>query len=103
MYLTIREYQIDQKNVAEVLRWDEKDFVPAISKAEGFREYYTLTDDRSNTLTSVSIFENRSTGEVFNAFAMNWVKQNLHSLLSTSPKIACGEVLTHATGKVLAS
>lgn len=38
-YQTIREYQTNQHSVAEILMQGEKDIVPLISKAPGFREY----------------------------------------------------------------
>jgi hypothetical protein len=102
MYLTIREYQTNPQSVAEILRQDEKSFVPFITHAKGFRDYYCI-DGGNGTLTSVSLFENRSDGESFNTTATNWVHEHLGTLLPTSPKVLCGEVRTHATGKVLAS
>ena len=39
MYLTIRQYQTEQRFIREILRQDRLSFVPAITKASGFREY----------------------------------------------------------------
>ncbi|PZS06678.1 MAG: hypothetical protein DLM70_04545 [Chloroflexi bacterium] len=102
MYLTIREYQAEPTNVNEILKQDEKSFVPSISRAAGFRDYFCI-DGGNGTLTSVSLFENRADGEKFNVSAMNWVQEHLGSLLPTTPKVTSGEVRTHATGKVLVS
>lgn len=102
MYLTIREYQTNPQSTDEILRQDEKSFVPLISHAAGFRDYYCI-DGGNGTLTSVSLFENRADGEKFNAIAMNWVHEHLGSLLPTTPKVTSGEVRIHATGKVLVS
>ncbi|GAC1322804.1 MAG: hypothetical protein NVSMB22_09910 [Chloroflexota bacterium] len=102
MYQTIREYQINQQSVAEVLTKDEKSFVPLISNAPGFRDYYCI-DSGNGTLTSTSLFENRADGENFNPIAMHWVQQQLGSLVPMAPRVISGEVRTHATAKVPAS
>ncbi len=102
MYQTIREYQTNQHSVAEILLQDEKDFVPLISKAPGFREY-TCSENGNGVVTSTSLFANRSDGEKFNTLATNWVNEHLSTLLPTAPRVIVGEVRTHATGKVLAS
>ncbi len=102
MYLTLREYQTNPQSVAEILRQDEKGFVPFITNAAGFRDYYCI-DGGNGTLTSVSLFENRSDGETFNKVAMNWVQEHLGSLLPAEPKVTSGEVRIHATAAVLVS
>ena len=102
MYLTIRQYQTDRELVEDILAKDQKDFVPLISSAAGFRDYYCI-DNGNGMLTSVSVFENRSDGDKFNTLALEWVRNNLASDLPTSPKVTSGDVRTHATGKVLAS
>lgn len=102
MYLTIREYQANPNSVEQILREDEKSFVPAITKAEGFREYYCIAGG-NGTLTSVSLFATLSDGEKFNQIAQDWVLQNLGSHLPTAPKVMSGEVRIHASGKVALS
>ena len=102
MYQTIREYQTSPKSVDEILQVVEKSFVPFISKAPGFREY-TCIDAGNGVVTSTSLFANRSDGEKFNTLAMNWVYENLGTLLPTPPRVISGDVRAHATGKVLAS
>jgi ribosomal protein L11 methylase PrmA len=102
MYLTIREYQTDPKSIDEIKRQVETNFVPLISNAPGFRDYYFI-DSGNGTFASVSLFANRSDGEQFNTVAMNWVREHIGSLAPTAPKVVRGEVSTHATGKVLAS
>ncbi len=100
MYLTIREYQTNPQSTDEILRQDEKGFVPFITNAAGFREYYCI-DGGNGTLTSVSLFENRSDGEHFNKVGMDWVQKNLGSLLPAKPKVTSGEVRIHATAAAL--
>jgi hypothetical protein len=102
MYLTIREYRTDPVNVNEILREDEKSFVPFISHAEGFRDYFCI-DGGNGVLTSLSLFENRADGEKFNTGAISWVREHLGSQLPTTPKVTSGEIRVHATGKVLVS
>ena len=102
MYQTIREYQTDQKSVAEILATVEKSFVPFISNAPGFREY-TCIDAGNGVITSTSLFASRADGEKFNSQAKTWVNEHLGSFLPTAPRVMSGEVRSHATGKVLAS
>ena len=102
MHLTVREYKTAPGSVDEILKQDEKSFVPFISNAAGFRDYYCV-DSGNGVLTSVSLFENRSYGESFNTLAMNWIREHFNSLLPTSPTVISGEVRVHATEKVLAS
>jgi hypothetical protein len=102
VYQTIREYQASPKSIDEILQKVETGFVPFMTNAPGFRDY-TCIDGGNGTLTSVSLFENRSDGEKFNVLAKTWVNEHLGSLLPTAPRVITGEVRTHATGKVLAS
>ncbi|HLJ69212.1 MAG TPA: hypothetical protein VKX16_17800 [Chloroflexota bacterium] len=102
MYQTIREYQTSPQNVNEILAKVEKSFVPYISDASGFREYWCI-DSGNGVVTTTSLFTNRADGDKFNTLAMNWVHEHLGSLLPTAPKVISGEVRIHATGKVLAS
>src|SRR5579859_8252058 len=102
MYQTIREYKTNSQSVGEILTKDEESFVPFIKDAPGFREY-TCIDTGNGTVTSISTFANRADGEKFNALALNWVQQNLSSLLPTAPHVSSGDVRIHVTGLVLAS
>ena|SRR5579859_3064987 len=102
MYQTIREYQTSPQSVHEILTQVEKNFLPLISNANGFREY-TFIDCGNGVVTSTSLFANRPDGEQFNTIAKNWVNEHLGSLLPTAPRVTSGEVKAHATGKVLVS
>ena len=100
MYLTIREYQTNPQSIDEILRQDEQHFVPLITRAPGFRDYYCI-DGGNGTLTSVSLFASRFEGEEFNKVGMDWVQKNLGSLLPATPKVTSGEVRIHATAAAL--
>lgn len=102
MYLTIRQYQTDQQSIHEILRQDRLSFVPAITKASGFREY-TCIDSGHGTITSVSVFDDRASSERFDSVVKDWVKQHMGSLLPTSPTVISGVIENHTTAKVLAA
>jgi hypothetical protein len=102
MYLTIRQYQTDQQSIHEILRQDRLSFVPAITKATGFREY-TCIDSGHGTITSISVFVDRAAAERFDIVAKEWVKQNMGSLLPSSPLVISGVIENHTAGKVLVS
>lgn len=97
MYLTIRQYQTEQRFIHEILRQDRLSFVPAINKASGFREY-TCLDSGHGTITSISVFEDRAASERFDSVVKDWVKQNMGSLLPSSPYIISGVIEHHTSG-----
>jgi hypothetical protein len=101
MYLTIRQYQTEQRFIHEILRQDRLSFVPVITKASGFREY-TCIDSGHGTITSTSVFEDRAAAERFDGVVKEWVKQNLGSLLPSSPYVISGVIENHTHGTPLA-
>jgi len=101
MYLTIRQYQTEQRFIREILRQDRLSFVPAITKASGFREY-TCIDSGHGTITSISVFEDRAASERFDSVVKEWVKQNMGSLLPSSPYVISGVIENHTNGTPIA-
>lgn len=92
MYVAIRRYRLSGGSSAtELLQQVNEGFIPIIKEAPGFLAYYAL-DSGNNTVTSVSVFEDRVGAEESNRRAEEWVGQNLSSMISTSPDITTGEV-----------
>jgi hypothetical protein len=52
-------------------------------------------DGGGGTVASVSVFKDRAGAEESNRMAVEWVKENLQSLLPTSPETTAGEVGAH--------
>ena len=91
MYAILRRYRTD--SVAKVARLIKKEFVPVISKANGFLAYYVI-DEGAGGQTSISIFEDETSAALSNRLAADWVREH-PSLLPQPPEISAGEVVVH--------
>ena len=92
MHVTIRHYQMKAGSLDDaLLRRVNEGFIPIIKKAPGFLAYYVV-DSGGDTLTTVSVFEDRAGAEASNRRAADWVKQNLASAFPNAPQIIAGEV-----------
>ena|SRR5437867_1067134 len=96
MYATIRRYRIAPGSVDRLTREIQEGFVPIISKASGFREYFWVKASDSEML-SVSVFENRAGAEESSRSAADYVAKHLASLLPNPPETTTGEVVVHQT------
>ena len=94
MYVAIRSYRLTSDSVDEVLRRANEGFIPIIKEAPGFLAYYAV-DGGSGTVASVSVFKDRAGAEESNRMAAEWVRENLQSLLPSSPETIAGEVGAH--------
>ena len=94
MYATIRRYRIAPGSVDRLIREIQDGFVPIISKASGFREYFWVKASDSE-MFSVSVFENRAGAEESSRSAADYVAKHLASLLPKPPEVITGEVVVH--------
>jgi quinol monooxygenase YgiN len=94
MYATIRRYK--SKSPKGVLRQVKTGFVPIISKAPGFLDYYVLNAG-DGVLVSISVFETQAEEKESNRMAAQWVKQTVAPLMAGPPEITEGEVIVHKT------
>ena len=91
MYMIVRRYKT--QSVKKVASRISKEFVPLISKAEGFLAYYVV-DEGFGSQFSISVFENRTAAEYSNKLAADWVREH-PTLLPDSPEIFSGNVINH--------
>src|SRR3954454_14251575 len=94
MYLTVRKYRRvegDRKQLVEIVN---REFVPMISRIDGFVDYYSIfTDDGS--LLSVSVYQDAKGAEESVRSAAKWVEQNMSKQLPEKPEVISGEVTAH--------
>ena len=90
MYVSVRRYQVDPKNTAEVIRKVQEGFVPIVSQAPGFVAYYAI-DQGDGTIASINVFEDEAGGQESDRRAADWVKTVAH-LITAPPDITEGEV-----------
>lgn len=89
MYAIIRRYKTsDAKQVA---RKAKEGFLPAITGAQGFLEYF-IVDEGDGYQFSISLFEDMESAELSNKLAADWVREHRNHL-PEPPEICSGEVL----------
>ena len=67
-------------------------FVPIISEMPGFVDYY-FVDAGGGVMISLSVFEDQAGAEESNSRAVDWVQQNVDSLIPNPPQVTDGEVV----------
>ncbi len=94
MYATIRRYKSGSPE--EVLKQVKKGFVPIISKAPGFLDYYVLNCG-DGVLVSISVFKTQAQEKRSNQMAAQWVRQSVAPLMEGPPEVTEGKVIVHKT------
>jgi hypothetical protein len=95
MFVSIRRYKVNSKNLPEITRRAQAGFVPIIKGSPGFVAYYGL-DTGEGTAATITIFQDKAGAEESNRRAAAWVKENLAGLLDGAPEITVGDVLWSA-------
>lgn len=97
MYMAIRKYQTTPSaSIQEIVQRVQEGFVPIISQSPGFVAYYIL-DSGSETVASVSLFQDQAGADESTRRASEWVRQNLTSLLQLPAQLTAGEVVYSKT------
>ena len=94
MYTTIRHYNVTTDSAREVMTRAFEGFVPIISKSPGFVSY-DLVDTGSDTVTTISTFENQAGIEKSNELTAAWANYYLAGLVTGLPIIMGGLVGGH--------
>ena len=90
MYVVIRRYTgvIDPK---EIIRRVREEFLPIISKVEGYRGYH-LVDTGIDVLASVTLFVDKAAADKALLVPSSWVRNSgLTPLLPNPPQVTPGE------------
>jgi hypothetical protein len=98
MYTTIRHYNVTADSAREMMTRAFECFVPIISKSSGFVSY-ALVNTGSDTVTTISTFENQTGMEKSNELAATWANYNLAGLAIGSPIIIGGLVGGYMSAK----
>ena len=91
MYATVRMYE-GVTDSSELGRRVNEGFVPIISEMPGFVDYY-FVDAGGGVMISLSVFEDQAGAEESNSRAVDWVQQNVDSLIPNPPQATDGEVV----------
>jgi hypothetical protein len=94
MFAVIRHYNFDQKDSAEIDRLIQDQFVPIISKAQGFVRYYWL-DTGAGEGASFGVFKDKAGADESVQLAADFVRTKMAALLRQKPEIIEGPIKAH--------
>jgi hypothetical protein len=94
MFAVIRHYHFDQKDSAEIDRLIHDQFVPIISKAQGFVRYYWL-DTGAGEGASFGVFKDKAGADESVQLAADFVRTKMAALLRQKPEIIEGPIKAH--------
>jgi hypothetical protein len=90
-YGVIRRYQVDPKNMGEIVSRAKSGFVPLVNKLPGFATY-SILDAGKGILVTLSGFMTKAEAEESTKKAAGWVKENLKQLVPHPPEVTAGKV-----------
>ncbi len=99
MFIAVRRYEVeDPTAVGEIMKRVREEFLPMISKAPGFVDYYCYhcREAGRTIITSISLFETTVGADESSRMATMWAERHLSSLVRTPPDISAGEVKVHS-------
>ena len=95
MYASIRKGKIKSGTaIAEVVPLIKTGALPILSSIPGFKAAYIVHGD-DDTFTAISVFADRAAAEQSNPLILDWLRQNLGSMLAGPPEVMAGEVVAH--------
>ncbi len=94
MFGVIRHYHFDKKDSAEIDRLIRDQFVPIISKAQGFVRYYWL-DTGAGEGASFGVFQDKAGADESVQLAADFVRAKMATLLKQKPEIIEGPIEAH--------
>jgi len=94
MFGVIRHYHFDKKDSAEIDRLIQDQFVPIISKAQGFVRYYWL-DTGAGEGASFGVFNDKAGADESVRLAADFVRTKMVTLLKQKPEIIEGPIKAH--------
>lgn len=90
-YGVIRRYQVDPKNVDQIVAEAKKGFLPIVTRLSGFASYGML-DAGKGVLVTISGFTTPSGAAESTKAAASYIKEHLAALVQKAPEVTSGEV-----------
>jgi hypothetical protein len=92
MYIAVRRYTLKAgSSIQEIAQRAQEGFVPLLRQTPGYVAYYGVQSG-SDSLFTVSIFQDQAGAEESTRRAADWVSQNLAAFIQGPPEITAGEV-----------
>jgi hypothetical protein len=92
MFAAIRRIRLKPGMVEEYTKRMRAGALPMMKEMDGFKAFYVVVS-ADDTLTSLSLFTNKSVAETSTQILMPWIKENLGPLLISFPEVIDGEVV----------
>ncbi|MGH8066658.1 MAG: antibiotic biosynthesis monooxygenase [Candidatus Entotheonellia bacterium] len=96
VYISMMRAMVAPGAASEIAKRVQKGFVPMMSREPGFLAYYLMSGP-DNELTTISIFQQQAAADASNEKALQWIKQNIASLVHSSIQFTVGQALVHKT------
>ena len=93
MYVAMRLYDA-VKFPDEAASKIRNEFLPVISKIQGFQEYYAIRTGDA-TMASVSVFRDKPGADESVQAASKWVQSNMSRFLPNPPQVISGDTVAH--------
>jgi hypothetical protein len=90
-YGVVRRYQVDPKNVDQIVTQARSGFLPLVTRVPGFASY-SMLDAGNGTLVTISGFTSSSGAAESTKAAANYIKEHLATLVPKAPEVTSGEV-----------
>ncbi len=94
-YAAIRKYSIIPRCIEEVMQRILVDFLPLISQAPDYLQYYALRVGNNEVIT-ISIFYSLQGAQESNPLAFEWVQRNIAEFVQGGPEVTVGQVFAGA-------
>ncbi|MFN0072985.1 MAG: hypothetical protein ACKVVP_15985 [Chloroflexota bacterium] len=101
MYITMRRYEgvdIEALQQRTESRPNDAGVVGLVSAFPGFVSYY-LVDLGGGTLMAISVYMDAAEAEVSTSTALEWVRDNMSTVIPNPPEVFGGYVLRHAAAE----
>jgi quinol monooxygenase YgiN len=92
VYISIMRTMVAPGAASEIAKRVQEGFAPIISRDPGFLAYYLMSAPH-NELTTISIFQQQAAADASNEKALQWIKQNVASLVHSSIQFTVGQAL----------
>ena len=79
-------------SVDDLMHKLDKEFIPIINKEPGYIAYYVI-DSGNGAVTAISIFADKTTSQVSNQLAEDWVAENLSPMVPGKADVISGTVM----------
>jgi hypothetical protein len=95
--------QLRPNMLPDCTRIFENDVLPLLRKQNGFRDEITFSNPAGTEVTTISLWDNKATADVYNTSTYPEVLKTLAKVIDGMPKVKSGEVVSSTFHKITAA